>query len=197
MSAIQELRGAVESAVQVGVADAFAVVARFEHHVDHAADFGIEGSGALNWTVTAGDPAGIGPEIVAEAVKVLDQLAGEGLALELDEGLIGGSAYDTAGTPLPEATLDMAREADAILLGAVGGEQNRDTPLGRQLPAAGHRKRRDEPDGVGIRLDFGPAAGEHSAHHEDREHDMGPRPANHDHGIVPPLPLETCCNMAA
>ena len=64
---------------------------------------------------------GIGPEIVAEAVKVLDQLAGEGLAIELDEGLIGGAAYDAIGTPLPEATLAMANEADAILLGAVGG----------------------------------------------------------------------------
>ncbi len=64
---------------------------------------------------------GIGPEIVAEAIKVLDHLAGEGLELELDEGLIGGSGYDAVGTPLPEATLAMANEADAILLGAVGG----------------------------------------------------------------------------
>ena len=64
---------------------------------------------------------GIGPEIVAEAVKILDKLAGDGLALELDEGLIGGAAYDAVGTPLPEATLTMATEADAVLLGAVGG----------------------------------------------------------------------------
>jgi 3-isopropylmalate dehydrogenase len=64
---------------------------------------------------------GIGPEIVAEAVKVLDKLAGEGLDIELDEGLIGGAAYDAVGTPLPDATLDMAKEADAVLLGAVGG----------------------------------------------------------------------------
>ena len=64
---------------------------------------------------------GIGPEIVAEAVEVLDRLAGEGLELELDEGLIGGAAYDAVGTPLPDATLAMAHEADAILLGAVGG----------------------------------------------------------------------------
>ena len=65
---------------------------------------------------------GIGPEIVAEALKVLDRLTGEyGLAVELDEGLIGGSAYDAVGEPLPAATLDMARDADAILLGAVGG----------------------------------------------------------------------------
>ena len=64
---------------------------------------------------------GIGPEIIAEAVKVLDKLVGEGLDIELDEGLVGGAAYDATGTPLPEATLDMAHEADAILLGAVGG----------------------------------------------------------------------------
>jgi 3-isopropylmalate dehydrogenase len=64
---------------------------------------------------------GIGPEIVAEAVKVLDRLVGEGLDLELDEGLVGGAAYDALGTPLPEATLSMAKEADAVLLGAVGG----------------------------------------------------------------------------
>ena len=64
---------------------------------------------------------GIGPEIVAEAVKVLDKLAGEGLDVELDEGLIGGAAYDASGSPLPDATMDMAREADAVLLGAVGG----------------------------------------------------------------------------
>jgi 3-isopropylmalate dehydrogenase len=64
---------------------------------------------------------GIGPEIVTEAVKVLDRLAGEGLDVELDEGLIGGAAYDAVGSPLPDATLDMARDADAVLLGAVGG----------------------------------------------------------------------------
>jgi 3-isopropylmalate dehydrogenase len=65
---------------------------------------------------------GIGPEIVAEAVKVLDALVGSyGLDVELDEGLIGGAGYDAAGHPLPEATLEMAREADAVLLGAVGG----------------------------------------------------------------------------
>jgi 3-isopropylmalate dehydrogenase len=64
---------------------------------------------------------GIGPEIVAEALKVVDRLTGEGLDIELDEGLVGGAAYDAVGHPLPDATLDMAREADAVLLGAVGG----------------------------------------------------------------------------
>lgn len=65
---------------------------------------------------------GIGPEIIAEAVKVLDFLRAEGgLAVELEQALIGGDAYDQEGTPLPGATLTLAREADAILLGAVGG----------------------------------------------------------------------------
>jgi 3-isopropylmalate dehydrogenase len=67
---------------------------------------------------------GIGPEIVNEAMRVLDRVAElEGLDLEIDEGLIGGAAYDAAGDPYPEATRAMAREADAILLGAVGGPQ--------------------------------------------------------------------------
>ncbi|MCF6355910.1 MAG: 3-isopropylmalate dehydrogenase [Candidatus Polarisedimenticolaceae bacterium] len=65
---------------------------------------------------------GIGPEIVAEAVNVINCLREEsGLEVELDEALVGGAAYDAAGHPLPEATLELAREADAILLGAVGG----------------------------------------------------------------------------
>jgi len=65
---------------------------------------------------------GIGQEIVAEAMKVIDCLQGDfGLEVEVDEGLVGGSAYDAAGHPLPEATLELAREADAVLLGAVGG----------------------------------------------------------------------------
>ncbi len=67
---------------------------------------------------------GIGPEIVNEALKVLDRVAGlEGLDLEIDQGLIGGAAYDAVGHPYPEATRVLAREADAILLGAVGGPQ--------------------------------------------------------------------------
>lgn len=64
---------------------------------------------------------GIGPEIVAEAVKVLEKLCTEGLDISLDYGLVGGAAYDETGTPLPEATLALAKDADAILLGAVGG----------------------------------------------------------------------------
>ena len=64
---------------------------------------------------------GIGLEIVAEAVKVIDALKKDGLDVEMDHGLVGGSAYDETGSPLPEATLKLAKESDAILLGAVGG----------------------------------------------------------------------------
>lgn len=64
---------------------------------------------------------GIGPEIVAEAVKVLNAFRQEGLDIELEYGLVGGAAYDETGTPLPDETLKLAKSADAILLGAVGG----------------------------------------------------------------------------
>ena len=60
---------------------------------------------------------GIGPEIVAEAVKVLGALD---LKFELESAPVGGAAYEAAGHPLPEATLKLASEADAILFGAVG-----------------------------------------------------------------------------
>jgi 3-isopropylmalate dehydrogenase len=67
---------------------------------------------------------GIGPEIVAEAVKVLESLqANHGLEIELDHGLVGGAAYDAAGSPLPDETLEKAKGCDAILLGAVGGHK--------------------------------------------------------------------------
>ncbi len=64
----------------------------------------------------------IGPEIVSEAVKVLQRVDDQfGLGLELEYGLLGGAALDAHGVPLPEDTLAAARAADAILLGAVGG----------------------------------------------------------------------------
>nr|WP_315127046.1 3-isopropylmalate dehydrogenase [uncultured Polynucleobacter sp.] len=60
---------------------------------------------------------GIGPEIVAEAVKVLNAL---GPQFDLEKAPVGGAAYDVAGHPLPPATLELAKKADAILFGAVG-----------------------------------------------------------------------------
>lgn len=71
--------------------------------------------------VLAGD--GIGPEIVAQAVRVLDHLKNDGLEIELEHSLIGGCAVDATGEPYPEATHRLASEADAVLLGAVGGPQ--------------------------------------------------------------------------
>lgn len=66
----------------------------------------------------------IGPEIVAEADKILRALDRRfGLELELDYAHIGGAALDAEGVPLPAGTLGMARKADAILLGAVGGPE--------------------------------------------------------------------------
>lgn len=60
---------------------------------------------------------GIGPEIVAEAVKVLNALD---LNLEMETAPVGGAAYEAAGHPLPEATLKLSMESDAVLFGAVG-----------------------------------------------------------------------------
>ena len=60
---------------------------------------------------------GIGTEIVAEAIRVLDALE---LDFEMETALVGGAAYDAHGHPLPEATLKLAKEADAVLFGAVG-----------------------------------------------------------------------------
>ncbi len=65
---------------------------------------------------------GIGPEIVTEALKVLDKVKEKfGLAVSLDEALLGGAAIDATGNPLPAETLDKAMSADALLMGAVGG----------------------------------------------------------------------------
>ena len=69
--------------------------------------------------VLAGD--GIGPEIVAQALKVLRALASDGLKLELEEAAFGGAGFDAHGDPLPESTLALAKSADAVLCGAVGG----------------------------------------------------------------------------
>ncbi len=65
---------------------------------------------------------GIGPEIMAEAVKVLELANSKySLGFELSHDVIGGAAIDKHGVPLADETLDRARAADAVLLGAVGG----------------------------------------------------------------------------
>lgn len=65
---------------------------------------------------------GVGPEVSREAVRVLEVLQRDhGLDIEIEEDIVGGAAVDATGSPLPEQTLAKAREADAILFGAVGG----------------------------------------------------------------------------
>jgi 3-isopropylmalate dehydrogenase len=66
---------------------------------------------------------GIGPEITAQAARLLAACQARGLKVEIEEALVGGSAYDAHGEPLPAETLAKAKAADAILLGAVGGPQ--------------------------------------------------------------------------
>ena len=85
---------------------------------------------------------GIGIEITAQAVRVLNALD---LKFEMEEALLGGIAVDQTGSPYPEATAKLAKEADAVLLGAVGG------PKWDNLP----REQRPERGLLGIRKDLG------------------------------------------
>lgn len=72
---------------------------------------------------------GIGPEIAAEALKVIATLRDHyGIDVEVERGLIGGAAYEASGQPLPVETLALARQSDAVLLGAVGGPQFESLP---------------------------------------------------------------------
>ncbi|MBL79213.1 MAG: 3-isopropylmalate dehydrogenase [Nitrosomonadaceae bacterium] len=64
---------------------------------------------------------GIGPEIIAQAVRVLEALNSDGMKFEMETALLGGCAVDVTGNPYPEETRKLAMEADALLLGAVGG----------------------------------------------------------------------------
>jgi len=72
---------------------------------------------------------GIGPEIIAQAVKVLRQLD---LALEFQDALVGGAAYEAVGDPLPAATVQIAKDADAILFGAVGDARYDSVPRAKR-----------------------------------------------------------------
>ncbi len=93
---------------------------------------------------------GIGTEIVAEAVKVLNALD---LKFEMEQALVGGAAYDVHGHPLPESTLKLAMEADAILFGAVGDWKydKLDRPLRPEQAILGLRKH------MGLFANFRPA----------------------------------------
>lgn len=93
---------------------------------------------------------GIGTEIVAEAVKVLNVL---GLSFEMEHALVGGAAYEAHGHPLPESTLNLAKAADAILFGAVGDWKydTLDRPLRPEQAILGLRKH------LGLFANFRPA----------------------------------------
>jgi 3-isopropylmalate dehydrogenase len=93
---------------------------------------------------------GIGTEIVAEAVKVLQALD---LKFEMETALVGGAAYEAHGHPLPESTLKLAKEADAVLFGAVGDWKydKLDRPLRPEQAVLGLRKN------LGLFANFRPA----------------------------------------
>src|SRR5258706_12559288 len=88
---------------------------------------------------------GVGPEVVAEAVKVLAVLGREGPSLQMDQAPVGGAAYDASGDPLPERTLELARQADAVLFGAGGGPRYDALPRGKR-PGQAILKLRKEPN---------------------------------------------------
>lgn len=86
-------------------------------------------------TLLKGD--GIGPEIVDQAVKVLDKVSEKfNFTVEYDEALLGGCAIDTTGVPLPEETIAKCKASDSVILGAVGGPKW-DTLPGSNRPEAG------------------------------------------------------------
>jgi 3-isopropylmalate dehydrogenase len=87
---------------------------------------------------------GIGPEIMAQAIRVLEKFKAEGLPITLSHGHLGGAAFDAHGHPYPEATQKLAHAADAIMLGCVGG------PKYDTLP----RAMRPEQGLLGIRKDL-------------------------------------------
>ena len=74
---------------------------------------------------------GIGPEVIAESTRVLDWMQSRrGIAFETEEALVGGAAYEVEGAPVSDATIAKAKEADAVVLAAVGGPQWDQLPFG-------------------------------------------------------------------
>ncbi len=97
---------------------------------------------------------GIGPEIVDEAVKVLDAVAVcENIEFDYQEVLMGGCAYDVTGDPLPQETIDVALASDAVLFGAIGG-QKWDTLPREKRPESGLLRFRKE---LGVFANLRPA----------------------------------------
>lgn len=95
---------------------------------------------------------GIGPEIVDAAIRVIDAVVGKG-QIEYNEALIGGIAYDKTNDPLPQETIDICNQSDAILLGAVGGDKWNSLP-GEKRPETGLLRIRKE---LGVYCNLRPA----------------------------------------
>ena len=89
---------------------------------------------------------GIGPEVVRETLRVVDWMAKKrSVTFDVQEGLVGGAAYDESGTPLTDETLADAVAADAVLFGAVGGPKYDDLPFEKK-PERGLLRLRKEMD---------------------------------------------------
>ena len=86
---------------------------------------------------------GIGPEILAEAKRILEILRKEGMKIETEEALVGGAAYDAHGDPLPAKTLDLVKQSDAVLFGAVGGPKYDTLPRDKRPEKAILRLRKE------------------------------------------------------
>ncbi|MDP1784752.1 MAG: isocitrate/isopropylmalate family dehydrogenase, partial [Sulfuricurvum sp.] len=98
---------------------------------------------------------GIGPEIIDEAVKVLDAVApSENISFNYREALMGGCAYDATGDPLPKETIDVALSSDAVLFGAIGGQQWDNLPREKR-PESGLLRFRKE---LGVFANLRPAS---------------------------------------
>ncbi len=105
---------------------------------------------------------GIGPEVSAAAVQVLEKVAGRfGHEFKFPEAAIGGSAIDATGNPLPEATLEVCRNADAVFLGAVGGPKWSD-PAMKVTPEQGLLRIRAE---LGVFANLRPVRTHPALHH--------------------------------
>jgi 3-isopropylmalate dehydrogenase len=95
---------------------------------------------------------GVGKEVTAQAVKVLKAVMGKHAAMELAEAPIGGAGVEAAGDPLPAATLDVARKAEAILFGAAGVPGDENIPYAMRPGASLLRLRKD----LGLFANFRP-----------------------------------------
>ena len=91
----------------------------------------------MNATITVIPGDGIGQEVTAEAIRVLDTIQEKyGHRFDYEYGLLGGCAIDQTGTALPQETLDLCRKSDAILFGAAGGPGSGKMSQAQNVPNA-------------------------------------------------------------